>query len=107
MSLSKKPKHHRFPAEIIGSVVWSYHRFNESFRDIQERMRHRGILISHETIRSWCYKFGPWFRDVIKKRERPSGDKWHLDEMHIKMSGQEFYLWRAVDSKGRELDIFI
>jgi len=107
MSLTSKPKHHRFPAEIISSVVWSYHRFNDSFRDIQERMRYRGIHVSHETIRTWCQKFGPHFRDVIKKREYSFTDKWHLDEMHIRLNGDPYYLWRAVDSEGHELDILV
>ena len=63
--------------------------------------------MSHESIRSWCIKFGPAFRDVIKKRERNPSDKWHLDEMNIKINGQSFILWRAVDSNGYELDVFL
>ncbi|NCP62121.1 MAG: IS6 family transposase [Alphaproteobacteria bacterium] len=52
-------------------------------------------------------KFSKDFRDVIKKRERKPGDKWHLDEMIIKMNGETFILWRAVDSEGHELDVFL
>ncbi|MDK2127285.1 IS6 family transposase, partial [Chitinimonas sp. DQS-5] len=49
---------HRFPAEIIGHAVWLYHRFNLSFRDIEELLASRGVLVSNETIRQWCLKFG-------------------------------------------------
>ena len=65
------------------------------------------MVVSHETIRSWCIKFAADFKDVIRKRERKPKDKWHLDEMTIKINGEHFILWRAVDSKGQELDIFL
>ena len=51
-------KRHRFPPEIIQHVVWLYHRFNLSSRDIEDLMAERGIAISYESIRLWCIKFG-------------------------------------------------
>ena len=107
MSLSQAPKGHRFPVSIISHAVWRYHRFNDSYRDISEELAYRGIIVSYEAIRGWCIKFSKDFRDVIKKRERKPGDKWHLDEMIIKMNGEIFILWRAVDSEGHELDVFL
>jgi putative transposase len=107
MSLSVKPKRHRYPAEVISHCIWSYHRFNDSYRDVAERLAYRGILISHETVRNWCNKFGSMFTEVIKKRERKPTNKWHLDEMNIKVNGIKYILWRAVDSEGQELDIFL
>ncbi len=92
--------------EIIG-VVWSYHRFNDSYRDVKERLLYRGISVSHEAIRSWCLKFGDQFQDVLKKRETKPGNKWHLDEMVLKINGEPYYLWRAVDSEGYELDVLL
>jgi putative transposase len=105
--MHKAPKRHRFPVSIISHVVWLYHRFNHSYRDIQEQMAYRGIILSHETIRSWCYKFSSHFKNVIKKQERRPKDKWHLDEMTIRINGEYFVLWRAVDSDGYELDVFL
>ena len=105
--LSQRPKRHRYPLEIISFVVWSYHRFNDSFRDIEERLLYRGIVVSHETIRSWCMKFGSHFCDVIKKRSPGPTDKWHLDEMVVKLNGETYYLWRAVDSECYELDVLL
>ena len=107
MLLKTQPKRYRFPLEIISYVVWEYHRFNDSYRDIKERLMYRGILVSHETIRSWCLKFGAHFFGVIKKREAKPSDKWHLDEMVLRINGERFYLWRAVDSEGYELDVFL
>ncbi len=101
------PKRHRFPRCIMSYAIWRYHRFNDSYRDIQEGLAYRGIDVSHESIRKWCIKFGSSFKEVIKKRERKPTDKWHLDEMNIKINGQTFILWRAVDSEGLELDVFL
>jgi putative transposase len=107
MALSAAPLRHRFPVSIISQAVWIYHRFNNSYRDIEEQLAFRGISVSHETIRSWSLKFSSHFRDVIKKRERKPSDKWHLDEMTVKINGDFFILWRAVDSDGYELDVLL
>jgi putative transposase len=50
---------HRFPSEIISYAVWAYHRFCLSFRDVEDVLAERGIIVSYETIRLWCQKFGP------------------------------------------------
>jgi putative transposase len=107
MTLSVAPRRHRFPVSIISQAVWTYHRFNHSYRDIQDELAFRGINVSHETVRSWSIKFSNHFRDVIKKRETKPSDKWHLDEMTIKINGDFFILWRAVDSEGYELDVLL
>lgn len=107
MSLNLSPKRHRFPVAIISQAVWLYHRFNHSLRDVSEQLAYRGIEVSYETIRLWGIKFAFHFRDMIKKRERKPSDKWHLDEMMIKINGEPFILWRAVDAEGYELDIFL
>jgi putative transposase len=95
----------RFPAEIIGHCVWLYHRFPLSFREIEEMMLGRGIILSHETVRQWCAKFGQTYANALR-RARP-GDKWHVDEVFITISGQRRYLWRAVDQHGNVLDILV
>lgn len=105
--LSKKPKRYRFPKELISSVIWSYHRFNDSYRDVSERLLYRGIEVSYETVRQWCIKFGPYFKSILKKREPRRSDKWHLDEQLIRIHGETYYLWRAVDEEGYELDVFL
>ena len=56
MSLNKPPKRHHFPVSIISYAVWRYHRFNDSYRDIQEELAYRGIIVTYETIRLWCLK---------------------------------------------------
>ena len=98
---------HRFPVEIISHCVWLYFRFCLSFRDIEEMMSRRGVLVSYETIRWWCMKFGRLFAKKIRARRSRPGDHWHLDEVFLRINGEVQYLWRAVDQDGEVLDILV
>jgi putative transposase len=100
-------KGHRFPSEIISYAVWAYFRFPMSFRDVEDLLYKRGVIVSYETIRSWVGKFGHQYANVIRRdRPAPSG-KWHLDAVVITIRGKKYWLWRAVDSKGDVLDILV
>lgn len=100
-------KRHRYPAEIIAHSVWLYYRFTLSLRDVEELMLARGIVVSHETIRTWCAKFGPEYAHGLRRRAPQPGDKWYLDEVFVKIGGKRHYLWRAVDQDGNVLDILV
>jgi putative transposase len=97
----------RFPAEIISHCVWLYHCFPLSLREVEEMLLQRGIVVSHETIRQWCQKFGQTYANGLRRRRHRPGDKWHLDEVFIKIRGKTHYLWRAVDQHGNVLAILI
>ncbi|MCH0567567.1 MULTISPECIES: IS6 family transposase [unclassified Streptomyces] len=97
----------RFPAEVISHAVWLYHRFPLSYREVEEMLLARGITVSHEAIRQWCEKFGPQYAAGLRRRRPQAGDKWHLDEVFIKVNGVRQYLWRAVDQDGHVLDILV
>jgi len=98
---------HRFPPEIISYAVWVYHRFCLSFRDVEDLLAERGIIVSYETIRLWCQKFGPDYARKLKRRQGRLGDVCHLDEVFIRINGQQQYLWRALDQDGDVIDILV
>src|SRR5213593_2243580 len=100
-------KGHRFPAEIISHCVWLYFRFSLSFRDVEEMMAERGVVVSYESIREWCLKFGAAYAKRIRAYGARPGDRWHLDEVFLKIQGKLQYLWRAVDQDGDVLDILV
>lgn len=97
---SRRPSYRgfRYTAEIINHCVWLYHRFPLSLREVQEMMLARGIIVSHETVRQWCAKFGQTYANGLRRRRPRPGDKWHLDEVFITINGKRQYLWRAVES---------
>src|SRR5829696_9978676 len=98
---------YRFPAEVISHAVWLYFRFPLSLRMVEEMLAVRGIIVSHETVRQWARKFGQDFANRIRRRLPCAGDKWHLDEVVIKIAGVKHWLWRAVDQTGLVLDVLV
>ncbi|MBP0447904.1 IS6 family transposase [Roseomonas sp. SSH11] len=98
---------HRFPAEIISHAVWLYHVFSLSLRDVELILAERGITVTHESIRSWCRKFGAEFAAKLRRGRPKPGDTWHLDKVFLRINGVLHYLWRAVDQHGVVLDILV
>jgi putative transposase len=97
----------RFPQDIIAHAVWLYFRFALNFRDVEELLAERGIIVTYETVRQWCRKFGQQYANQLRRRRAQPGDTWHLDEVFLNINGQQHYLWRAVDQDGNVLDILV
>ncbi|MER7577785.1 IS6 family transposase [Streptomyces sp. NPDC126514] len=106
-SASPSYKNHRYPVEIISHCVWLYFRFPLSFREVEEGDAQARVLVSYETVRRWCGKFGQAYANALRRQRPRPGDKWHLDEVFIKINGVQKYLWRAVDADGNVLDILV
>jgi putative transposase len=104
---SDPPYRHRFPAKIISHAVWLYHVFSLSFRDVELMLAERGVIVSYESVRRWCQKFGQSFANRMRQRRPRPGDKWYMDEVFIRIQGAQHYLWRAVDQDGVVLDILV
>src|SRR3954447_18491324 len=100
-------KRHRFPPAIIGHAVWLCFRFALSYCDVEELLAERGVLVTYETVRQWCQKFGQTYANEFRRRRPRPGDKWHLDEVFVQINGVQHYLWRAVDQDGTVLDILV
>ena len=98
---------HRFPPELISYTVWLYFRFPLSLRMVEEMLAFRGMVVSHETLRQWGRKFGQAFANWIRRRLPRAGDKWHLDEVVLKINGVTHWLWRGVDQTGMVLDVLV
>lgn len=100
-------KRHRFPPDIISYAVWLYHRFNLSHRDIEDLLAERRVTVSHESIRLWCIKFGPEYARQLRLKHQGFGDTFYIDEVFVKFSGKQRYLWRGVDQDGDVVDVFL
>lgn len=70
-------------------------------------MAYRGIELTYEAIRKWCRKFAQTYANQIRRSRPKPADKWHLDEVVIKIKGTKYYLWRAVDKQGQVIDILM
>ncbi len=85
-------RHHRFPSEVINHCVWLYFRFALSLCEVEGIMAMRGVTLSYEAIREWSRKFGQTYANELRRRRPRPRDKWHLDEVFVKISGKEHYL---------------
>ena len=98
--------------EVIRLAVMLYVRFPLSLRNVEDLLHERGIDVCHETVRQWWMRFGPVFAaDIRRKRASRlrAGRQWqwHLDEVFVKIRGNQHYLWRAVDHEGEVLEAFV
>jgi len=100
-------KRHRFPPEIISYSVWLYFPFALRYRDVEELLAERGVILTDETVRQWCQKFGQTYVNELRRHRPRPGDTWHLDAVFSGINGVRHYLWRAVDQDGHVLDILV
>ena len=107
MATAFRPRSLATYAAWKAGIVWLYFRFALSYRDVEEMMAVRGVQLTYETVRAWCRKFGQTYANHIRRRRPQLGDKWHLDEVVLKINGKTSYLWRAVDQQGNVLDILV
>jgi len=98
-------KRHRFPPDIIAHAVWRSCRFALSYRDVEELLAERGVIVTDEAVRQWCRKFGQIDANALRHRRPRPGEKWYLDAVFIQINGKQQYLWRAVEQGGAILDI--
>jgi putative transposase len=98
---------YRYRAEIISHTVCLYFRFTLSLRDVEELLATRRIIVTYQTVRQGCLKFGQDSANEVRRRQPRRGDKWHLDEVFITIDVKRHYLWRAVDQDGYVLDILV
>src|SRR4051812_35794220 len=100
-------KRHRFAPEIIAHAVWLYFRFALSYRDVEELLAERGVIVTDETVRQWCRTFGQPYANALRRRRPRTGDKWPLDAVFIRIYGVQHSLWRAVDQDGNVRAILV
>ena len=98
--------------EVIRLVVMLYVRYPLSLRNVEDLLFERGIDICHETVRLWWNRFGPMFAGEVRRRHvqhmrQFTHWRWHLDEVYVRINGEMFYLWRAVDHEGEVLESFV
>lgn len=97
----------RFSPEIVQYAVWLYFRFNLSHRDIEDMLAERGIVVTRESVRLWCNNFGTQYARRIKRKHQGYGATFFIDEVFVKIEGNQHYLYRAVDQDGEVIDVFL
>src|SRR2546427_1480761 len=105
MAISFKGAH--FPQEIILMGVRWYVAYPLSYRHVEELMEERGVEVDPSTIQRWVVKYSPPLEEAFHRRKRPVWVSWRMDETYIKIKGQWYYLYRAVDKHGQTIDFLL
>ena len=105
MAISFKGAH--FPQEIILMGVRWYLAYPLSYRHVEELMEERGVPVDHATIQRWVVKYSPQLEEAFHRRKRPVWVSWRMDETYIRIKGQWYYLYRAVDKQGQTIDFLL
>jgi len=100
-------KWRQFEPEMIVLAVGWYLRFSLSYRDVEELLAERGLLVDHVTVWRWVQSYAPEIQRRLRPRLRPTNDSWRVDETYIRVKGKWVYLYRAVDSTGATIDFLL
>jgi putative transposase len=105
MAVSFKGAH--FPQAIILPCVRWYVAYPLSTRHSEELMLERGVHVDHSTVHRWVIKYRPQLEEAFHRRTRPVWVSWRMDETDIKVKGEWYDLYRAVDKHGQTIDFWL
>ncbi|SIT52099.1 transposase [Paraburkholderia piptadeniae] len=96
-----------YPLDVILMCVRWYVAYPLSLRHIEEMVAERGICVDHSTVHRWALKLLPVLEKALRRRKRPVGKSWRMDETYIRVKGEWRYLYRAVDKDGNTIDFLL
>ena len=105
--LRKMHKRLHYPLEVMLVCARWYAAYPLSLHHIDEMMHERGVWVDHATVHRWALKILPILALVFRRRKRPVGTSWRLDETYIKVAGQWKYLYRALDKTGDTVEFLL
>ena len=106
-AIARVLKRLHYPLDVILMCVRWYVAYPLSLRHLEEMMAERGISVDHSTVHRWAIKLLPVLENAFRRRKRPVGKSWRMDETYIRVKGEWRYLYRAVDKDGNTIDFLL
>jgi IS6 family transposase len=97
----------RYPPDVILVAVRWYLRYALSYRDVDELLAERGVIVDHVSVYRWVQRFTPLLIDAARPCRHAPGDRWFVDETYLKVSGRWVYLYRVIDQFGQVIDVLV
>jgi transposase, IS6 family len=94
------------PGLILCAVRW-YLRYSLSLRDVEELLEERGLHVDHTTVWRWVQYYGPELEQRLRRHLKPTNKSWRVDETYVRVKGRWCYLYRAIDSRGANIDFLL
>ena len=88
VALRKVIKRMHYPLEVMLTCVRWYAAYPLSLRHVEEMMAERGVAVDHATVHRWAIKILPVLAAAFRRRKRPVGVSWRMDETYIKVAGE-------------------
>lgn len=98
---------YRFPPDVIALAVRWYLRYRLSYADIAEILAERGVRVDPATIYDWVRAFAPLYEEAARPYRNGVGSSWSVDETYVKVAGAWAYVYRAIDGRGRVVDVYV
>jgi putative transposase len=106
-ALRRVVKRRLYPLEVMRMCVRWYAAYPLSFRNIEEMTAERGVFVEHSTLHRWSIKMLPVLAATLRRRKRPVGSRWRIDETYVQVAGHWQYRYRAVDRDGDTVDFLL
>ena len=106
-AISKVFRRLHYPIEVMLVCERWYAAYPLSLRNLEEMMAERGVMVDHTTVHRWAIKMLPILALSLRRRKRPVGLSWRMDETYVKVGAQWKYLYRAVDKAGQTVDFLL
>jgi IS6 family transposase len=92
---------------VLWAVRW-YCRYGVIYRDLEQMMGERGVLVDHSKIYRWVQRYAPGIEKRLRWQWRTLlSTSWRVDETYVKIRGQWAYLYRAIDKHGNTIDFYL
>ncbi|MGF6695914.1 hypothetical protein OKW38_000525 [Paraburkholderia sp. MM5496-R1] len=86
-AMARVLKRLHYPLDVMLTCVRWYVAYPLSLRHLEDMTAERGVSVDHSTVHRWAIKVLPVLEKAFRRRKRPVGKSWRMDETYIRVKG--------------------